>query len=300
MSIYTGIGVALCTPFDNQGAFNGTEYERLIDFQAEKGTDAIVSCGTTGEASTLKIDEHIEVVRTAVLAAKKAGGKHGRKLPVIAGAGGNDTDDCISLGKSLQQAGADALMYVTPYYNKTSQRGLVEHYTKIAASVDLPIVVYNVPSRTGLNMQPKTLAQLAKLPNIQAVKEASNDINQIAEVFELCGDNLDVYVGNDSEILVTLALGGKGVISTMGNIAPDTIRRIVTAFFEGKLEESRKLQLKILPMTRLLFTDVNPMPVKAALRMMGFDVGQCRLPLVDIEPELAGKLREAMKGFGMI
>jgi len=300
MSIYTGSGVALCTPFDKNGNFNGVAYENFIDFQVQQGTSALVSCGTTGEATTLSNDEHIEVVRTAVTAAKKAGEKYGRKVPVIAGAGGNDTAACIATGKALEQAGADALMYVTPYYNKTSQRGLVVHYTKIANSVNLPIVVYNVPPRTALNMLPKTLAEIAKLPNIQAVKETSSDINQIAEVIERCANDMDIYVGNDSEILPALALGGKGVISTMGNIAPATIQSIVDKFMAGDLEGSRKLQLSILPLTRLLFADVNPMPVKAALRMMGFDMGYCRLPLIDIEPVLAEELLSEMKRFGLI
>jgi len=300
MSIFIGSGVAVCTPFNKTGGFNGAVYESFIDFQIQKGTAAIVSCGTTGESVTLSADEHIEVVKTAVIAAKKAGEKYGRKVPVIAGAGGNNTAACISTGKALQQAGVDALMYVTPYYNKTSQRGLVAHYTEIAKNVDLPIVVYNVPARTSLNLQPKTLAEIAKLPNIQAVKEASSDITQIAEVIERCADNLDVYVGNDSEILPVMALGGKGVISTMGNIAPADIQAIVDKFLAGDLAGSRKLQLGILPLVRLLFTDVNPMPVKTALRMMGFDMGSCRLPLVDIEPALAAELEHAMKEYGLI
>jgi len=300
MSIFTGSGVAVSTPFNKAGEFNGAVYESFIDFQIQNGTAAIVSCGTTGEAVTLTAEEHIEVVKTAVIAAKKAGEKYGCKVPVIAGAGGNNTAACISAGKSLQQAGADVLMYATPYYNKTSQRGLVAHYTEVAKNVDLPIVVYNVPARTALNLQPKTLAEIAKLPNIQAVKEASSDITQIAEIIERCGHNLDVYVGNDSEILPVMALGGKGVISTMGNIAPADIQAIVDKFLVGDLAGSRKLQLAILPLVRLLFTDVNPMPVKAALRMMGFDMGYCRLPLVDIEPALATELKQAMEGYGLI
>jgi len=293
MSIYVGSGVALCTPFDSNGKFNGNVYESLVDFQIKNGSAAIVSCGTTGEATTLTEDEQVEVVRTAVLAAKG-------KLPVVAGAGGNDTAKCIKMGKALQQAGADALMYVAPYYNKTSQRGLVAHYSEVAKNVDLPIVVYNVPSRTALNILPKTMAEIAKLPNIVAVKETSSDINQIAEVAERCGDNLDIYVGNDSELLAALALGAKGVISTMGNIAPAVIADIINKFMQGDLAESRRLQLAILPMTRLLFADVNPMPVKAALRMLGFDMGKCRLPLVDIEPALEAELKAEMKRQGIL
>ena len=298
MSIFVGSGVALCTPFDTAGEFNGTVYEKLIEFHVEKGTAAIVSCGTTGESPTLNSAEHIEVVRTAVAAAKKFG--KNRKVPVIAGAGGNDTAACIATGRALQQAGADALMYVTPYYNKTSQRGLVEHYTRIAAGVDLPIVVYNVPSRTGLNMLAKTLAEIAKIPNIQAVKEASSDISQIVEVAERCSGDIDIYVGNDDQILPTLAMGGKGVITTIGNVLPAEVQGIVDKYFAGDLEGSRALQLKILPLVRLLFADVNPMPVKAALRFMGFDVGQCRLPLVDIEPDLAIELKQMLTSYSLM
>jgi 4-hydroxy-tetrahydrodipicolinate synthase len=300
MSIYTGSGVALCTPFDKDGKFNPAAYDTFIDFQVANGTAALVSCGTTGESATLTADEHIEVVRTAVLSAKKAGEKHGRKVPVVAGAGGNDTAACIAAGRALTQAGVDALMYVTPYYNKTSQRGLVAHYTAIAAGVDLPIIVYNVPARTALNMQPKTLESIAKIPNIAAVKEASSDITQIAEVIERCAVDMDIYVGNDAEILPVLALGGKGVISTMGNIAPAQIQGIIDKFFAGDMTGSRALQLGILPLVRLLFADVNPMPVKAALRMMGFDMGHCRLPLVDIEPSLADALQSEMKRYGLL
>lgn len=296
MSIFIGSGVALCTPFDKNGKFNGNVYEQLVAFHAKNGMAAIVSCGTTGEASTLTSKEHIEVVRTAVLAAQK----QTHKMPVVAGAGGNDTAACIATGKALQQAGADALMYVTPYYNKTSQRGLVAHYSQIAANVDLPIIVYNVPSRTSLNMQAATLAQLAQIPNIVAVKEASGDISQIAEVAERCAGNLDIYVGNDDQILPTLALGGIGVISTIANIAPAKVQGIVEQFMQGNIAGSRELQLSILPLIRLLFADVNPMPVKAALGIMGFDMGACRLPLIDIDPALASQLKQEMQKGGLI
>ncbi|MCL2217599.1 MAG: 4-hydroxy-tetrahydrodipicolinate synthase [Defluviitaleaceae bacterium] len=300
MSIFSGSGAAVCTPFNSAGGFNAEAYAKLVSFHAEKNTDAIVSCGTTGEASTLSTDEHIEVVKTAVAAAKKFGGERGRKLPVVAGGGGNDTAACCAMGKKLQQAGADALMYVTPYYNKTSQKGLVAHYTAIAKAVDLPIIVYNVPGRTGLNILPKTLAALAKLPNIAAVKEASGDISQIAEVFQRCGGDLDVYSGNDDQILPILSLGGKGVISTIANIAPLEVHEIVTKFLSGDTTASREIQLSILPLVRLLFSDVNPMPVKAALNLMGFDAGQCRLPLVPIENELLESLKQEMKRFGLL
>jgi len=206
----------------------------------------------------------------------------------------------VTIGKSLRTAGSNALIYVTRYYNKTSQEGLIAHYSTIAASVDLPIIMYNVPSRTGLNMQPKAMAQLAKLPNIVGVKEASSDINQITEVLERCEDNLDLYIGNDSEILPALALGARGAISTMANIAPAAIQGIIDKFFAGDLVECRKQQLAILPIVRLLFTDVNPMPVKAALKLMGYDMGHCRLPLVDINEDLRTSLKNEMQRFGLV
>lgn len=300
MSIFIGSGVAVCTPFDSAGEFSPGVYEKLVKFHAEKGTDAIVSCGTTGESSTLSADEQIEVVKTAVAAAKKFGAECGRKLPVVAGAGGNDTAKCISMGKKLQQAGADALMYVTPYYNKTSQKGLIAHYTAIAKAVDLPIIVYNVPSRTALNMQPKTLAEIAKLPNITAVKATCGDISQIAEMFERCGGDVDFYSGNDDQVLPILSFGGKGVISTIANIAPATVHEMVMKFLNGDLEGSRKIQLSILPLVRLLFSDVNPMPVKAAVNLLGFDAGECRLPLISIENELRESLKQEMEQFGLV
>ena len=296
MSIFIGSGVALCTPFCAGGNFDGDVYEKLIHFHAQSGTAAIVTCGTTGEVSTLTQEEHIEVVRTAVLAAKK----QARKMPVIAGAGGNDTAQCVRMGQALKQAGADALMYVTPYYNKASQGGLLAHYQHIAANVDMPIIVYNVPSRTTVNLQPKTLAQLANLPNIQAVKEASGDISQIAEVAERCDGKLDIYVGNDDQILPTLSLGGVGVISTVANIVPTRVQGIVDAFLQGDVLESRRLQLGILPLVRLMFADVNPMPVKAALRLMGYNMGQCRLPLTDISLAHASELAQIMKAKDLV
>ena len=300
MSIYTGSGVAICTPFDETGAFNACAYEKLIRFHAEKGTDAIISCGTTGEAVTLAEDEHIEVVRTAVSAAKRYGEARGRKLPVIAGAGGNDTAKCIKMGKALQQAGVDALMYVTPYYNKTSQAGIVAHFTSLAAAVEVPIMVYNVPSRTGLNILPKTMEQLAKIPNISAIKEASGDIGQIAEMAERLGADVDIYSGNDDHIVPVLSLGGKGVVSTVANIIPGDIHSMVAKYFTNDHAGALKIQLGILPLVRLIFTDVNPMPVKAALTYMGYDMGKCRMPLTDISDSLADSLKAAMREYGVL
>ena len=288
----------MVTPFDSAGKFNCGAYEKLIHFQVKEGTDAIVACGTTGEAMTLSKDEHIEVVRQAVSITQRAGNK--RKLPVIAGAGGNDTAKCIEMGKALIQAGADALMYVTPYYNKTSQKGLVQHFTAIAKAVDAPIVIYNIPPRTALNMLPKTLYEISKLPNIVAVKEASGDIVQVAEMIELCGDAIAMYSGNDNHVVPMLSLGGKGVISTIGNIAPAAVHNMVMSYLEGNHESGLRLQLGILPLVRCLFADVNPMPIKAALNMMGFDVGECRLPLTTINDVLHENLRHEMTKYGLI
>ena len=296
MTIFTGSGAAVCTPFDQHGAFNGAAYEKLIACQIEKGTDAIVACGTTGEVSTLTPDEHIEVVRTAAAAAKKAP----RKVPVVAGAGGNETALCEKTGRALVQAGADALMYVTPYYNKTSQKGLIAHYTRLANAVDVPIVLYNIPGRTGLNMTAKTMAALAKLPNICAVKEASGDFGQVAEIAERCGDSLDIYSGNDDYILPILSLGGKGVISTIANITPAQVHDMVAKFHAGDMAGARALQLGILPIVRCLFADVNPIVIKAALNFMGFDMGLCRAPLIEAEDALLAELKSAMTAYGLL
>ena len=296
MSIFFGSGVAVCTPFDTTGAFNGATYEKLIAFQVEQGTDAIVSCGTTGESSTLSKEEHLEVVKTAVGAVKKTG----KDIPVIAGAGGNNTAECISMGQSLSKLGVSALMYVTPYYNKTSQRGLIEHYKKIASSVELPIMLYNVPVRTGMNMTAETLQELSSIENIVAIKETSSDISQVAEMIERCGDSIDVYSGNDDQILPFLSLGGKGVVSTLANIIPADIHNIVAKFAEGDLEGSRKLQLKILPLMRLMFADVNPMPIKAALNLLGYDMGYCRMPLTNVDGTLLYNLKKEMQVYGLI
>jgi len=300
MSIFTGSAPAICTPFTPAGHFNYDAYEKLIHFQIENGTDALVACGTTGEAVTLSRDEQLEVVRAAVSIAKEAGAKYGRKVPVIAGAGGNDTAKCLSLGRDLAAIGADALMFATPYYNKPSQRGLLQHFTQLAAALDIPLVLYNVPSRTAVNMQAKTLAELAKLPNIVAVKEASNDIGQIAEICQLCEGQLDVYSGNDDQILPILSLGGKGVISTVANIAPRMVHDVVAKFFAGDLTESRRLQLSLIPLVRVLFADVNPTPVKAALNMLDFNMGSCRLPLTDADDTILALLRREMSALGIL
>jgi len=296
MSIFIGSGVALCTPFFEDGKFNPEVYQKLIRFQVENDTDAIIACGTTGEVSTLNNDEHVEVARTAVETVKAGS----RKIPVISGAGGNDTRNIIELGKKLQKVGVDGLMVVTPYYNKTSQRGLVEHFSMIAAAVDLPIILYNVPVRTSLNMLPKTLYELSKIDNIKGVKEASGDIVQIAEVIERCGDDLDVYCGNDDHVVPVLSLGGKGVISTIANIAPRQMHELIIKYFEGDVKGSAKMQLEMLGLIRALFADVNPMPVKEAVNLLGFEAGPCRRPLTNIDDGLKNELIAQMKRYGLI
>jgi len=296
MSIFIGSGVALCTPFFEDGKFNPEVYKKLIRFQVENDTDAIIACGTTGEVSTLNNDEHVEVARTAVETVKAGS----RKIPVISGAGGNDTRNIIELGKKLQKVGVDGLMVVTPYYNKTSQRGLVEHFSMIAAAVDLPIILYNVPVRTSLNMLPKTLYELSKIDNIKGVKEASGDIVQIAEVIERCGDDLDVYCGSDDHVVPVLSLGGKGVISTIANIAPRQMHELIIRYFEGDVKGSAKMQLEMLGLIRALFADVNPMPVKEAVNLLGFEAGPCRRPLTNIDDGLKNELIAQMKRYGLI
>ena len=296
MSIFIGSGAAVCTPFKADGSFNPEAYAKHIRFQVENGTDAIIACGTTGEVSTLNNDEHVQVARTAVETVKSGP----RKIPVIAGAGGNDTRNILNLSKQLKEVGVDGLMLVTPYYNKTSQRGLVEHFTEIAKAVDLPIVLYNVPVRTSLNMLPKTVFELSKIPNIAAVKEASGDIVQIAQILELCGDNITVYSGNDDHVVPVLSLGGKGVISTIANIAPQQMHDMVYKYLDGDVKGSAKMQLEMLPLIRALFTDVNPMPVKAALNIMGFDEGACRRPLTSIDDSLKDELTNQMKRYGLL
>jgi len=300
MPIFTGCGTAVVTPFDSAGAFNRAAYEKLINFQVENGADAIVACGTTGEASTISLAEHAEVVRIAVETVKAAESRIGRKVPVIAGSGGNDTSDCCTLGKACRDAGADALMYAVPYYNKPSQRGLIGHYTKIAATVDLPIIVYNIPPRSVINLLPKTLEELCKIPNIVATKEASGDFGQVAEIAARCGDRIDIYSGNDDYILPILSLGGIGVISTIGNIAPKTVHDMVEKFLAGEIAESRKLQLSILGIVRELMADGNPVGIKGALNLMGIEAGGCRPPLANIEDSHLARLRTEMQRFGLI
>lgn len=293
MSLFTGSGVAIVTPFKEDGSVNYDAFANLIDFQIENGTDAIIVCGTTGEASTLTDDEQIETIRFCV-------DKVNKRVPVIAGSGSNHTEHGIELCKRSRQAGADGLLIVTPYYNKTSQKGLVTYYTNMAGSVDIPVIVYSVKSRTGLNITPQTVKKLCEVDNIVAIKEASGDMSQVARISALCGDRLDIYSGNDDQIVPLLSLGGKGVISVLANVAPKNTHDMVKKFLEGDIEESKRLQLEAIELIDALFCDVNPVPVKAALNMMGMNAGGYREPLVEMEETNYNKLKTAMKNYGLI
>ena len=291
-TIFTGAATAIITPMNE----SGVDYEsfgRLIDWQIEEGIDAIVVAGTTGEASTLTDEEHKECIRFAV---EKVGGR----VPVIAGTGSNDTAYAIELSKYAEEVGADALLLVTPYYNKATQNGLIASFTAVADAVSIPCILYNVPSRTGCNILPKTVKELAKHPNIVAIKEASGNISQIAELAALVGDDIDIYSGNDDQIVPILSLGGKGVISVLSNPMPKETSLMCKMFFEGDIAGARKLQLELLPFVNALFSEVNPIPVKACMNEMGFCKNDIRLPLTEMEQEHRNTLKEIMRGHGLI
>lgn len=292
-TIFTGAGVAIVTPFKEDGSVNYSALEKLLEFHIENGTDSIVICGTTGESATLTVKEHSEVIKFTVDTVN-------HRIPVIAGTGSNETAYAVELSNDAEKAGADALLIVTPYYNKTSQRGLVKHYNFIADRVSTPIIIYNVPSRTGVNVLPETYAQLCEHKNIVATKEASGNISQIAKTADLCGDKLDIYSGNDDQIVPIMSLGGKGVISVLSNICPKIAHDIPALYLEGKCKESAQLQLDYLELCNAMFMDVNPIPVKVAMRMMGFDVGPLRMPLCDMDDEHTDKLRNVLKKYNLI
>ena len=294
MAIFKGAGVAIVTPFTSDNQVDYKKLGELIDFQVENGTDAIIICGTTGESSTLTHEEHIECIRYAVE-------KTAKRIPVVAGTGSNCTETAVYLSQEAEKVGADGLLLVTPYYNKATQKGLIKHFTTIADSVKLPVILYNVPSRTGCNILPETAAELAKnVENIVAIKEASGNISQIAKLAALTNGSIDIYSGNDDQIVPILSLGGIGVISVLSNIAPKQTHTIVAEYLAGNVTESAKLQLKALPLADALFCEVNPIPVKAALNLMGFKVGGLRMPLTDIEPQNQEKLRKAMMEYGIL
>ncbi len=291
-TVFTGAATALITPFKD-GKIDYESFGRLIDFQINGGIDALVVCGTTGEPSTLDDSEHIAAMEYCIN--RTAG-----RVPVLCGTGSNDTAYAVSLSKRACEMGADALLMVTPYYNKTTQRGLVKHFNAVADSVDKPIIVYNVPSRTGLCIKPETYAELAKHPNIVAFKEAGGDMSAIAHTMALCGDELTLYSGNDDQIVPVMSLGGKGVISVLSNLIPGDVHKICALFEEGKTKESLKLQLKYHDLISALFCEVNPIPVKAAMALMGYCNGELRLPLCEMEEKNLNKLSSIMKELAII
>ena len=290
--IFKGCGTAISTPFTKDGV-NFDEFGKLIEFQIAEGVDSIIVCGTTGESSTMTEKERKDTIKYAI---DKVNGR----IPVIAGTGSNNTQAAIEMSKYAESVGADALLVVTPYYNKTTQAGLVEHYKAIANSTTLPIIVYSVASRTGVNITPETCLELSKIPNIVAVKEASGNISQVAKIAALCKDNLHIYSGNDDQIVPVLSLGGLGVISVLSNVAPKYTHNLVQNFFDGNIKESTKMQLDALDLVNSLFCEVNPIPVKEALNMMGYNYGVPRLPLVRLSEKNQERLKNSMKNFGLI
>jgi 4-hydroxy-tetrahydrodipicolinate synthase len=292
-TVFTGAGVAIVTPMHEDYSVDYKKLAELIDFQVNNGTDAIIICGTTGESSTLTHEEHIELIRFTVEKAAK-------RVPVIAGTGSNDTAYALELSKEAEHAGADALLLVTPYYNKTTQAGLIRHFNFIADSVNLPIILYNVPSRTGLDIKPETYAELACHQNIVAIKEANGNVCAVAQTAALCGDKLDIYSGNDDQIVPILSLGGKGVISVLSNIMPQQTHDMCEKYLSGDVSGSRKLQLELFALINALFTEVNPIPVKHALNLMGYEVGECRMPLAPISTKNEAILKAEMVKLGLI
>jgi len=293
MAIFTGAGVAIVTPFKENMEVNYDKLGELLEYQIKNGTDSIIICGTTGESSTLSEAEHMECIRYTV-------SKVNKRIPVIAGTGSNCTDTAIELSKDAYKAGADGLLVVTPYYNKATQKGLGTYFTDIAKAVDLPIILYNVPGRTGCNILPRTAAELVKeVDNIVGIKEASGDISQVANLMQLTQGDIDLYSGNDNQIVPLLSLGGVGVISVLSNILPKETHDIVEKYLKGDVTGSRDSQLKYIPLIDALFCEVNPIPVKKALNLMGFEVGELRKPLTELEPENVLRLAECMKNAGL-
>lgn len=292
-TIFTGAAIAIITPMNADGSINYKKLGELIDFQIENHTDAIVICGTTGEASTMTDEEHLECIRFAVE-------KTAHRVPVIAGTGSNDTKYAADLSREAESAGADGLLLVTPYYNKTTQSGLIAHFTAVANAVNIPIILYNIPGRTGMNMDVATVKALAKHPNIVAVKEASGNISYAAKLIAECGDMIDVYSGNDDMIVPIMSLGGKGVISVLSHVIPKETHDMVQLCLDNNFAEAAKLQIEYLDLINNLFIEVNPIPVKAAVNMMGMGAGPCRLPLCEMSKEHKAVLQASMKRHGLI
>ena len=293
MAIFTGAGVAIITPFHEDGSINYDQLKKLVDYHCENGTDSIVIYGTTGESATMTEEEHLECIKRTI--DFTAG-----RIPVIAGTGSNCTATAVELSREAAKAGADGLLVVTPYYNKATQKGLIEHYKAIAREADAPIIMYSVASRTGCNIEPATVAALVKeVDNIVGVKEASGNISQVAKIMQLTQGDIDLYSGNDDQIVPILALGGKGVISVLSNVAPRETHEICAKFFAGDIAGSRELQLKAIPLINALFSEVNPIPVKKAVSLMGMEAGGLRMPLTEMEEANVQKLAQAMRAFGI-
>lgn len=294
MAIFTGAGVALITPMNDDGSVNYEKLRELLEFHVANKTDAIIICGTTGEASTLSDEEHLECIRFACEVINK-------RIPVIAGTGSNCTQSAIELSKEAEKSGVDGLLLVTPYYNKATQNGLKAHYKAIAKEVNVPIILYNVPSRTGTRLAPQTVVDLChEVPNIVGVKDATGDISEVAELMSLAKGTVDVYSGNDDQIVSVLSLGGKGVISVLSNILPKETHDMVASYLDGDVVKSCEMQLKYFDLVKALFCEVNPIPVKKALNLMGMEVGSLRLPLTEMEDANAKRLEEEMRKAGVI
>ena len=294
MAIFTGAGVALITPMNEDGSVNYEKLRELLEFHVANKTEAIIICGTTGEASTLSDEEHLECIRFACEVINK-------RIPVIAGTGSNCTQSAIELSKEAEKSGVDGLLLVTPYYNKATQNGLKAHYKAIAKEVNVPIILYNVPSRTGTRLAPQTVVDLChEVPNIVGVKDATGDISEVAELMSLAKGTVDVYSGNDDQIVPVLSLGGKGVISVLSNILPKETHDMVASYLEGDVAKSCEMQLKYFDLVKALFCEVNPIPVKKALNLMGMEVGSLRLPLTEMEDANAKRLEEEMRKAGVI
>ena len=294
MAVFTGAGVAIVTPFHANGEVNYEKFAELIEDQVKGGTDAIIVCGTTGESSTLSHEEHLAVIKYCV---EKVAGR----IPVVAGTGSNCTETAVYLSKEAASYGVDALLQVTPYYNKATQKGLYQHFKAVADAVDVPVILYNVPSRTGCNIEPETVVKLCtEVENIVGVKEASGNISQVAKLMSLAKGKVDLYSGNDDQIVPLLSLGGKGVISVLSNVAPRQTHEICEKFFAGDVAGSCQEQLRAINLVKALFCEVNPIPVKMALNLMGKEVGGLRAPLTEMEPEHAKVLRQAMEEYGIL
>ena len=290
--LFKGCGTAIITPFDDNGV-NINEFKKLIEFQISEGVDALIVCGTTGESSTMTLEERKQTIEFAVKTAN-------HRVPIIAGTGGNCTQSVIDFTKWAETAGVDGALIVTPYYNKTTQAGLISHYTAIANSTKLPIILYSVPSRTGVNITPETCFELSKISNIVAIKEASGNLSQIAEIKSLCRENLHVYSGNDDQIIPILSLGGLGVISVLSNVAPKYTHEMVINYLNGKIIEAQDMQLDAIYLIKALFSEVNPIPVKAALNMLGYNAGIPRLPLIEMSEKGKEKLEKELKKFELL